>query len=254
MNLLSVERLDGVAVLRLNDPARRNIVSLPLVAEIESAMSDLEAEDAVRAVIVTGAGSVFSAGADFADLDAARRGNSEGLKRIYRGFLRIAECPLPTIAAVNGPAVGAGMNLALACDLRVAAETAVFDTRFLTLGLHPGGGHTWMLNRAVGWQGAVAMLLLGLILNGREAAERGLALSCVPDDQLMPTAIQLASRAASFPIELLRRAKASMRRAIQGNDHADAVRLEYEQQLWALMQPEFRELLNVARAASSRSK
>src|ERR671920_1584162 len=96
-----------------------------------------------------GAPPAFCAGADLGNLAEA---TGDGLGRIYEGFLRIARSPLPTLAAVNGAAVGAGMNLALVCDVRLAARRAPFDTRFIDLGLHPGGGHTWMLRNAVGPQ------------------------------------------------------------------------------------------------------
>ncbi|NBY57565.1 MAG: hypothetical protein EBQ57_04425, partial [Actinobacteria bacterium] len=104
-------------------------------------------------VIVTGTPPAFCAGANLGNLAEATR---ESLLDIYEGFLRIARSPLPTIAAVNGAAVGAGMNLALGCDLRIAAESAKFDTRFLQLGLHPGGGNTWMQLRIAGLQTTMA--------------------------------------------------------------------------------------------------
>src|SRR5690606_30490026 len=110
----------------------------------------------------------------------------------YEGFLRVARCPLPTIAAVNGPAVGAGMNLALACDVRLAGQSARFDTRFLQLGVHPGGGHTWMMRNAVGPQAAAAMVLFGEVLDGAEAERCGLAWRCVADDELVDTAFTMA--------------------------------------------------------------
>src|SRR5205823_197881 len=108
-----------------------------------------------------------------------------GLRSVYEGFLRVARSPLPTVAAVNGAAVGAGMNLALCCDVRIAGRSARFDTRFLKLGLHPGGGHTWMLQRAIGPQGAAAMVLFGDVLNGEAAEKCGLVWRCVDDDALL---------------------------------------------------------------------
>src|SRR5690606_10735426 len=138
----------------------------------------LESDGTTRAVVLTGSGSAFCAGADLTQLGEARE---EGLLRIYEGFLRVARSPLPTVAAVNGPAVGAGMNLALACDLRVAGTSARFDTRFVDLGIHPGGGHTWMLRRLVGPQTAAAMLLFGERLDGPAAEAAGLVWRCVPD-------------------------------------------------------------------------
>ena len=105
--------------------------------------------------------------------------------RSTKGFLRIARSPLPTLAAVNGAAVGAGMNLALGCDVRLAARRAKFDTRFLQIGLHPGGGHTWMLRRIAGPQAAMAAVVFGEVLDGAEAERVGLAYRCVDDDALL---------------------------------------------------------------------
>ncbi len=130
---------------------------------------------------------------------------------IYEGFLRVLRSSLPTVAAVNGPAVGAGCNLALACDVRIAGTSARFDTRFLKIGIHPGGGHTWMLERAVGPQAAAAMVLFGTPIDGARAAEIGLAWSCHPDDELVTAAISFAAGTARIPIPLLGRAKQTLR-------------------------------------------
>src|SRR5206468_11560637 len=129
--------------------------------------------------------------------DAA--GREGGMRSIYEGFLPVGRSSLPTIAAVNGAAVGAGMNLALVCDIRLAARRAKFDTRFLQIGLHPGGGHTWMLDRIAGPQTAAAMVLFGEVLDGEAAVNAGLAWRVVDDDALLDTARALAQRAASAP-------------------------------------------------------
>ena len=128
---------EGVGWLTLNNPSERNTLTAPMVSSIVAAMDAFEADDGVGAVVVTGAGSAFCAGADLGNLQTASR---ESLGNIYEGFLRVARSPLPTLAAVNGAAVGAGMNLALGCDVRIASTRARFDTRFLQIGLHPGGG------------------------------------------------------------------------------------------------------------------
>ena len=143
------------------------------------------------------------------------------------------------------------MNLALACDLRVAGRAARFDTRFLDLALHPGGGHTWMLHRAVGWQTSVAMLLLGQVLDGEEAARHGLVWQCVDDDRLGEAAEALAARAGGYPNELLQRSKRSLIASAAGLSHAEAVLREYEDQVWSLGQPEFGEFLERIRARMS---
>ena len=162
---------------------------------------------------------------------------------MYEGFLRVGRSPLPTIAAVNGPAVGAGMNLALVCDVRLAGASARFDTRFLQLGIHPGGGHTWMLQRAVGSSAAAAMVLFGEVLSGADAERVGLVWRCVEDAALMDEAVELGTRAAAAPRELLLRTKATMADVALLDDHDAAVDRELETQLWSMDQPDFAERL-----------
>jgi len=229
-----------VATLTLDQPDRRNSLTMPMVDEIVAAVDELEGRDDVGALVVTGAGSAFCAGADLSHLGTSRE---EGLRDIYEGFLRIGRSSLPTVAAVNGAAVGAGMNLALCCDVRLAARRARFDTRFLQLGLHPGGGHTWMLQRIVGPQTARAMVLFGEVLDGPAAERAGLVRTCVDDDQLLEAAVALAAGAASAPRELARRAKATLATVAGLDDHAAAVDVELEAQVWSLDQPEFKERL-----------
>ena len=238
--LVAVGVEDGVAVLTLNEPERRNALTFASVDAIASAVDGLEARDDVGALVVTGAGSAFCAGADLGHLGTSR---DPGLRDIYEGFLRIGRSSLPTVAAVNGAAVGAGMNLALCCDLRVAARRARFDTRFLQLGLHPGGGHTWMLQRIVGPQAAAATLLFGEVLDGRAAEQAGLAWRGVEDGELVATALAMARRCAEGPHELARRMKATLRRQAGISTSAEAVDVELEAQLWSLDQPDFAERL-----------
>src|ERR1700709_525962 len=141
--LVQVE--NHVALITVNDPERRNAVTAEISAGLRAAVDAAEANTDVHALIVTGAGKAFCAGADLTALGAA---TEDGLRVIYDGFLALANCTLPTIAAGNGPAVGAGLNLALAADVRIAGPSAMFDPRFQKLGIHPGGGATCMLPRA----------------------------------------------------------------------------------------------------------
>ncbi|HEY4378516.1 MAG TPA: enoyl-CoA hydratase-related protein, partial [Acidimicrobiales bacterium] len=171
MTAVRVEVVERVATLTLDAPERRNALDLPMCDEITAALDELEQRDDVGALIVTGAAPAFCAGADLSHLGSSQ---DHGLRRIYEGFLRIGRSPLPTIAAVNGAAVGAGMNLALVCDVRLAGRSARFDTRFLQLGIHPGGGHTWMFRRIAGPQATAAAVLFGEVLDGAEAERAGL--------------------------------------------------------------------------------
>ena len=140
-DLVLVERHGGTAVLTLNAPRRRNVLSAELVDAVGRAADGIVADPESRCIVVTGAGPAFCAGAELSTLEAAADGDFARVRVVYDGFLRILHSPLVTIAAVNGPAVGAGLNLALACDVRLAGEDALFDSRFAKLRIHPGGGN-----------------------------------------------------------------------------------------------------------------
>ncbi len=240
MSLIILERSEGVATLTLNNPAERNTMTAELVSDIKQAMDEIEADKTVGAIIVTGAAPAFCAGANLGNLAEA---DGESLTKIYEGFLRIARTPLPTIAAVNGAAVGAGMNLALCCDVRIAAHRAKFDTRFLQIGLHPGGGHTWMFRNIAGPQATMAAVIFGEILDGHEAQRVGLVYKCVPDDELMATARVMAVRAASAPRELAIITKRTIQEMANVSTHDEAVAKELEPQVWTTRQPWFAERL-----------
>jgi enoyl-CoA hydratase len=242
MALIRTDVREGVATIILADPDRRNALTLPMVDEVCAALDELEADESVGALVVTGDPPAFCAGADLSHLSGAAGGGAEsGLRSIYEGFLRIGRSPLPTVAAVNGAAVGAGMNLALVCDVRLAARRARFDTRFLQLGLHPGGGHTWMFRRIAGPQATAAAVLFGEILDGPEAERVGLVHRCVDDDALLDAAHEMAARAADAPRELVRRVKATIADMAGVDDHGAAVDRELEPQVWSLGQPWFAE-------------
>jgi enoyl-CoA hydratase len=246
---LRTQVVDGVAVVTLDAPERRNAFDLAMCDEVVAALDGLEADPEVGALVVTGAGTAFCAGADLSHLGASQR---EGLLAIYEGFLRVARSPLPTIAAVNGPAVGAGMNLALACDVRLAGASARFDTRFLQLGIHPGGGHTWMMQRIAGPQATAATVLFGEVLSGADAERCGLAWRCVPDEELLDASVAMAARAAAAPRELVTRVKATIADVATLATHDEAVQRELGDQVWSVTQPAFAErLAALARKISS---
>jgi enoyl-CoA hydratase len=246
--LVLTDVTDGVGTLTLNNPDERNTLTAPMVTEIVAAMEAFESDSSVGAIVVTGTPPAFCAGADLGNLAEA---DGTSLGNIYEGFLRIARSPLPTIAAVNGAAVGAGMNLALGCDVRLAARRARFDTRFLQIGLHPGGGHTWMLRRIAGPQAAMAAVLFGEVLDGEEAARVGLAYRCVDDDQLLDAAHAMAAKAASAPRDLSIATKRTIATMATVADHDTAVATELEPQLWSTKQPWFAERLAALQAKIS---
>jgi enoyl-CoA hydratase len=159
----------------------------------------------------------------------------------------LATAPVPTIAAVGGPAIGAGVNLPLACDVIVTSDRARFDPRFLDVGIHPGGGHLWRLQRRIGSQGAAAMVLCGDVLNGRDAVTAGLAWRCVDEADLEPTANRLARRAAERSRPLVARAKATLRTSESLLDVDDAMALELAAQAWSMEQPGFDDRIRAIR-------
>ena len=242
MSLVQVRRHGPVAVLRLDDPKRRNILSPAMCAGLSAAVEAAEADEEVKALVITGAAPAFCAGADLDDLKAAAEGRTENVKAVYQSFMDVADCSLPTIAAVNGAAVGAGLNLALACDIRIASEQASFDTRFLKIGLHPGGGHTWLLLRATGWAEASQMLLLGRAMRAQEARLSGLVQRITEPAKLVDAAIELGRATDGLPRELIIATKASMRLAARSGHH-ETFEHETNEQLRSLGEPPFQELL-----------
>jgi enoyl-CoA hydratase len=237
----------NVAVITINDPDRRNAVTAEISAALRSAVDAAEANQDVHALIVTGAGKAFCAGANLTALGEA---TEDGLRVIYDGFLAVANCALPTIAAVNGAAVGAGLNLALAADVRIAGPAALFDPRFQKLGIHPGGGATWMLQRAVGPQVARASLLFGMSFDAEEAVRHGLALRVAEDP--VAAARELAAGPANAPRDVVIATKASMRATanpgfIDSDQHGIAVDTELGPQARSIESPEFARRLEAAK-------
>lgn len=227
---LRIERRDRVAILTLDDPERRNALSPELVDEIIAAVTACEADDEVGAVVVTGAPPAFCSGADVRALKSMSGRDASDVRAIYDGFLSIRESGLPTVAAVNGPAVGAGFNLALCCDVRIAGASARFDARFARIGLHPGGGHMWMLERELGPQATAAITLFGERVDAERAAQLGLVWRCVPDDRLVDDAVELAAGAAALPRDLAAAVKATLREAPWQPDFESAVQTELTRQ------------------------
>lgn len=238
---------NNVALITVNDPERRNAVTFEMSAQLRAAVEAAEADPEVHAVIITGAGKAFCAGADLTALGAA---TEDGLRKIYDGFLAVANCTLPTIAAVNGAAVGAGLNLALAADVRIAGSGALFDPRFQKLGIHPGGGATWMLQRGVGPQVARAALLFGMRFDAESAVRHGLALSISGDP--VGAAYELAAGPAAAPRDVVLATKASMRATanpgvIDTEQHRIAVDTELGPQATSIESPEFAQRLAAAK-------
>lgn len=247
---LRIEQRAGVAIVTLDHPSDRNALSLGMTQALSEAVKGLSARGEVGAMIVTAQGPVFSAGGSVDELFAPKA----PLNEMYAGVIAVAECGLPTVAAVNGPALGAGMNLAMACDLIICSPLARFETRFLGIGLHPGGGHLWQVRQRIGRQGAAALALFGEALGGEEAARRGLAWRCVPPSDLLEVATDYASRAALLDRALVSRVRATLDESAQVHQASDALALEFPRQQWSMGRPEFAAALRELRARLGRTK
>jgi enoyl-CoA hydratase/carnithine racemase len=222
MNELLLDRRDdGVVLLTLNHPDRRNAMTDGMTGEWRRTIADLAADRDVRCVVITGAGNAFCSGGDLSWL--AERGAEsvpalrDRMLGFYRTWLAIADLEVPTIAAVNGAAVGAGLCLALACDLVYAAEDAKLLAPFTSLGLHPGMAATYLLPRVAGVGVAREMLLTGRTMQGAEGARAGLVTRTFPRESLMVEVMEIASAvAANGPI-----ATRLTKVALAGGGHAD---------------------------------
>jgi len=196
---------DSVAEITLNRPDRLNAWTEQLGNELRQAILEHCAGDSVRSVLITGAGRGFSSGADVKEmLEQGSRGErpdvGKMLRERYHPIIKgIRELPKPVVAAVNGPAVGIGCSLALACDLIWAAESAIFGLAFVNIGLAPDGGSTFLVPAAVGKAHALEMALLGEPVSAQQAYDWGLINRVVPDAALMDEATGLARRLAAGP-------------------------------------------------------
>jgi enoyl-CoA hydratase len=210
---IKIERHDdGVRVLVLDDPAKRNAIGPEMRAELNSAAKQLADDVDARCLVVTGSGSSFCAGADLValfDVDGASPSEIRARQlSYYESFLWLRELPYPTVAAVNGHAIGAGLNFALACDIVIAGPRSKFGASFAKLGLHPGGGCTSFLTQRIGSGRALRTLLLGLTLDGPEAYAQRLA--DVFADDPRAEALSLAALVAALEPSLARDIKRSV--------------------------------------------
>ena len=234
-------RIDsGVAVVSLCAPERRNALTPGMAAELVAACEAVDADPAVGAVVVRGEGGYFCAGAhrdtiSGAGADPLGEPAHSSLSIVYRSFVRVGELEAPVIAAVRGAAVGAGVNLAFAADLRVVADDARLLPGFLRIGLHPGGGYFVLSGRLAGREATAAMGLFGEEVSGRRAVELGFAWEALPDDEVEDRALELARRAAADP-ELSRRAARSLRNELGPPSAPWPVALDAERaaQMWSL--------------------
>jgi len=193
----------GVAAVRLNDPASLNALSASVAAELERVLADLSEDSSIRALVLTGTGRAFCAGGDVQAFYDNRDDPAETMQATIDGLHgavdRLLEAPFPTISAINGVVAGAGMGIALATDLAVAAESAVFTMAYTGIGASPDGSSTFFLPRLVGTRVAMEMILTNRRIDSHEALELGLVNRVVPDDELENETGALASRLAVGP-------------------------------------------------------
>lgn len=232
-----VERAGGVGVITINRPSRLNAISKPQVDQLAAAFVELDADTSVRAVVLTGAGRGFCAGADISgEVGSAR----DALLRAWNPLiLTMRSLQLPIIAAVNGVSAGAGVSLALACDLRVAAKSARFQLSFAKIGLMPDAGLTWLLPRIVGLGRANELALLARDLPAPEALQWGLVNQVCEDGQARADAVALAQRVADLSVSVAT-IKRAHHRGLE-TDLASQLDFEADSQGWLQQQPDFLE-------------
>ena len=237
---VSCDVANGVATLTLDFAARRNAISLAMAKRLQELCDEVDADPSVGAAVVTGAGGHFCSGADRAVLAGAGRDPAadaayRDLGLTYAAFRRVGELAVPTVSAVCGAAVGAGVNLMMAADLRIVAEDARIISGFQAIGIHPGGGHFTLLARTGGRETAAAVGLFGESLTGAEAAARGLAWAALPADAVLPAALEMAERTAADP-ELARAAVHSFRLQLGPPAQSWPIALQAERapQMWSL--------------------
>jgi enoyl-CoA hydratase/carnithine racemase len=217
---LLIEREDDVVTVRMNRPETRNALTDPgQMQEFGNLCSDLRADLSVKAVILTGAGNAFCAGGNIKDMKdragmfagspyALRNNYRDGIQRIP---LALYELEIPIIAAVNGPAIGAGLDLACMCDIRLAAKSATFAESFVRLGIVPGDGGAWLLPRAIGLPRASLMAYTGDAIDAAKALEWGLVAEVTAEADLLTEARSLARKIAANPSHALRLTKRLLR-------------------------------------------
>ncbi|MEO6623721.1 MAG: crotonase/enoyl-CoA hydratase family protein [Burkholderiaceae bacterium] len=214
---------DGpVVLLTMNEPERRNpLTGNTAVPEFLAAIDRIHNDWGVRAVILTGAGSAFSSGGDVRNMQRQSGGDVSGMQIRHEYRTGIQRLPLalfnlevPVIAAVNGAAVGAGLDLACMCDVRIASENAKFAESFVKLGIIPGDGGAWLLTRLIGMSRAAEMVFTGDAISAQQAEQWGLVSKVVPSAQLLPAARELAARMAANPGHAVRLAKRLLREAM----------------------------------------
>lgn len=209
------EAREGIGEITLNRPENRNAMTPDVLAGLAAAVERAKADPSLRCVVVTGRGKSFCAGADFKarreeSPEAPHRAPHERAYDTYAPFLSLLDLEVPTVAAMQGHAIGGGLGLAIVCDLRVANAAARYGANFVRLGLHPGMASTWLLPRLMGVPNAVELLLTGRLVDGAEAERRGLVHYAVEEARVLEKARELAREIAAAAPLAVRWAKRSI--------------------------------------------
>lgn len=228
----------GVAWVTLDGPDTRNALDAAAAAELVAACERIDADPAVGVAVVTGANGAFCSGADTQVLNSLRTAPAdrgyEGLDELYRAFRRVGSLAVPTLAAIDGAAVGAGVNLALAADLRIVTERARLISGFARIGLHPGGGHLHLLARASDAGTAAAAGVFAQPISAEQAVTSGLAWAQVPSEELHRHVSRMTAHLATDPV-LARALVQTYRRTVADAAAWDrAVEIERARQMWSL--------------------
>ena len=233
---IQLEMRDSVCLLTLNRPDRLNALTVEVAKDFKAAITEA-IERGARAIVLTGSGRAFCAGGDLREMQEIAKQDGrveaffdEPLRLLNEAIVLIRETPVPFIAAVNGVASGGGCNLALACDLVIAAESAKFNQAFIKIGLTPDCGGTFMLPRLVGWKRATELLFTGELVSAKAAAEMGMINSVTPDDELMSRAMAMAEKLAHAPTAAIAEIK-KLLEASATNDLRSHLDLERETQI-----------------------
>jgi len=226
-NTLFYEKKDTIGILTVNRPGKLNAISNELTKELEQLLDEIENDPELRVLVITGAGDkAFVAGADINELVERDASMGRDVSRFRQAlFARIENLPVPVIAAVNGYALGGGLELAVACNIRVASEKAQFGAPEVKLGIIPGDGGTQRLPRLVGLGRAMEMVLTGDFIDAQEAFRIGLVNRIVPHEELMESVMTLAQKIASRPPLAVKYAKEAVNRSQEG-DTASGYALE----------------------------
>jgi len=246
---IQVEWREAVCVLTLNRPDKLNALTVQMAHEFPRAVAEA-VERGSRAIVLTGAGRAFCAGGDLQEMQsiATQAGRvdaffDEPLRILNESILLIRQTPLPFIAAVNGTAAGGGCNLALACDLVFAAESAKFNQAFIKIGLVPDCGGTFILPRLVGWKKAAELMFTGDMLTAPQALEMGMINAVISDAELMSHALAMADRLAAAPTTAIGKIK-KLLEASATNDYGTQLELEQRSQVEAGQTKDFSEGVN----------